>query len=115
RPRVDVPEDKKNLVAPAVLEFDPSGKFVQAWGGPSSEYEWPDQEHGIYVDDRDNVWIGGSARVNGPTGIAGKVNTRSDDMLLKFTTNGKLILEIGRRGQSEGSKDTKNVHASSDV
>ncbi len=23
-------------------------------------WEWPDTEHGIYVDDKDHVWIGGN-------------------------------------------------------
>ncbi len=39
--------------APPVLEFDASGKFIQGWGGPSDAFEWPDNEHGIYVDDKD--------------------------------------------------------------
>src|SRR5260370_41556497 len=77
--------------APPVLEFDASGKFIQAWGGPGDVYEWPDQEHGIYVDDTDNVWIGGSARpaLAGP----GPGNLRSENMLLKFTKKWKFVRE----------------------
>src|SRR5713226_8169274 len=80
RPRY-VPADKK--AAPAVLEFDSSGKFVQGWGGPADGYDWPDQEHGIYVDDKDNVWLTGSAR----PALRGATDTvlRSDNMVLKFT------------------------------
>jgi hypothetical protein len=59
RPRT-VPADKKDRVAPPVLEFDNAGKFLQAWGGQTGQYEWPDTEHGIYVDYADNVWIGGN-------------------------------------------------------
>src|SRR5262245_9346073 len=52
RPRT-VPTDKK--AAPPVLEFDQTGKFVGGWGGPGEGYEWPDSEHGIYVDDKDAI------------------------------------------------------------
>jgi hypothetical protein len=58
--------------APAVLEFDTAGKLLRAWGGPSDpgwlashckeeqSCIWPNVEHGIYVDHRDNVWIAGN-------------------------------------------------------
>jgi hypothetical protein len=99
RPRT-VAADKKDRVAPAVIEFDKTGKFVQAWGGPSDAFEWPDTEHGIYVDYKDNVWIGG----NNPTAQV-RLTDRADDMLLKFTTRGKLVKQIGKRDQSQGSAD----------
>ena len=44
-----------------MLEFDASGKFVQGWGGPADGFDWPDNEHGIYLDYKDLVWIGGNA------------------------------------------------------
>ncbi len=99
--------------APPVLEFDATGKFVQAWGGPGIGYDWPDQEHGIYVDNEDSVWIGGSARpaLAGP----GPGNVRSDNMLLKFTNTGEFVMQIGRRDQSTGNNDTKNLYAPTDV
>ena len=28
---------------------------------PGAGYEWPENEHGIFVDDNDVVWIGGQA------------------------------------------------------
>ena len=109
RPRT-VPADKKERAAPRVLEFDNNGKFIQAWGGPSDAYEWPDTEHGIYVDYKDRVWIGG----NNPNAQL-RLTQRSDDMLLKFTTAGKFIQQIGRRDQSGGNKDTKNLKQPADV
>src|SRR6186997_699559 len=33
RPRL-VAEENKDKAAPAVIEFDAQGKFLQAWGGP---------------------------------------------------------------------------------
>ena len=67
---------------PAVLEFDPEGKLVQGWGGPGHVPAWPASEHAIRVDRSGNVWIGG--------GGAG------DRQILKFTRDGKLLLQIGR-------------------
>jgi len=45
------------------VEFDPQGNFVRAWGGPGAGYEWPSSNHGITLDDKDNVWIGAHALV----------------------------------------------------
>ena len=36
--------------APPVLEFDQDGALVRSWGGPGAGYEWPLNEHGIFVD-----------------------------------------------------------------
>ena len=100
-------------VAPPVLEFDATGQFVQGWGGPGDGYDWPDQEHGIYVDDEDSVWIGGSAR----PALAGPdpVNVRSDNMLLKFTNTGAFVMQIGQRDHSTGNNDRNNLYAPTDV
>src|SRR6266404_2025178 len=59
--------------APSVLEFDSDGKMLRAWGGPSDPgfmggkckaeagCVWPSSEHGIYIDQNDNVWIAGNS------------------------------------------------------
>ena len=109
RPRTAPAEQRANA-APAVIEFDPDGKFVQAWGGPGNGYDWPDTEHGIFVDANDRVWITG---INPRAGT--NVSTRNDDMILKFTTSGKFIQQIGGRDVSGGNKDTKNPHQSAEV
>ena len=104
-----IPEDRRSHAAPPVLEFDASGKFVNAWGGPGNGYDWPDSEHGIAVDYKDRVWIGGSAPV------APSLRNLDDDMLLKFDNKGKFLLQIGGRTASKGNADTKTVHQSADV
>jgi len=104
-----IPEDKRKMSAPPVLEFDQNGKFVNAWGGPANGYDWPDSEHGIAVDYKDHVWIGGSAPV------APSLRNLDDDMLLKFDNKGKFLLQIGGRSVSKGNADTKSVHQSADV
>jgi DNA-binding beta-propeller fold protein YncE len=95
--------------APAVLEFDAAGNFLQAWGGEGSGFDWPDAEHNIFVDHRGNVWISGSS----PSGQS--KTTRSDDMLLEFAGNGKFMLQIGGRSVSRGSKDRRSVNKPGDV
>jgi DNA-binding beta-propeller fold protein YncE len=115
RPRVSVPKGK--TPAPPVIQLDANGKYVQGWGGPSDAYEWPDSEHGIYVDETNSVWIGGSSRPGAGVCADALENkcTRGDDMLLKFTTQGKFIMAIGKRNANTGAKDTQNVHSPTDV
>jgi hypothetical protein len=67
--------------APPVLVFDTDGNLLKSWGGPGKGYDWPDVEHGIYVDRTGNVWIGG----NGP----------KDRQVLKFTNDGNFLKQIG--------------------
>ena len=107
RPRT-VPAEQRERAAPAVLEFDAAGNFVKTLGGPSDAYEWPDNEHGIFVDYKDQVWIGG----NNPS--VGSTTPRSDDMLLTFTIAGKFVSQIGGRDKSGGNKDTKNLKRAAD-
>jgi hypothetical protein len=95
--------------APAVLEFDAAGKFLQSWGGDGKGFDWPDSEHNIFVDHKDNVWISGSS----PGGQS--KTDRSDDMLLKFTNNGKFLLQVGGRSLSLGSRDPKSVNKPGDL
>jgi hypothetical protein len=89
------PQAECCIPAPAVLEFDPNGRFLQAWGGPGHGYEWPTTQHGILVDDQDNVWLSGSAK--------------EDNQLLKFTRTGKFLMQIGHAGKNRGSNDTENL------
>jgi len=89
------PQAECCIPAPAVLEFDTNGKFVQAWGGPGQGYEWFTSEHGIYVDSKDNVWLSG--------------NSEKDNQILKFTNKGKFLMQIGHFGKNRGSNDTENL------
>jgi DNA-binding beta-propeller fold protein YncE len=81
--------------APPVLEFDPAGNFVRGWGGPGQGYDWPKNEHGLYVDAEGHVWVAG--------------NDAADHMILKFTREGKFLLQIGKPGKSEGSASTTQL------
>jgi DNA-binding beta-propeller fold protein YncE len=92
--------EEKSKAAPPVLEFDAAGNFVQAWGGPGPGYDWPSSEHGIYVDPKGFVWIGGQGE---------------EDQLLKFTKAGKFVMQIGKGGQKKTNRDTKNLWKPADV
>lgn len=78
--------------APPVLEFDPEGNLVGHWGGPGEGYDWPTSNHGLSIDHKDNVWIGG--------------NGRTDAHLLKFTRTGRFLLQAGVSGRPVDSRST---------
>ncbi len=80
--------------APPVLVFDQDGALVRSWGGPGEGYEWPQSNHGIHVDYKGNVWIGG--------------NGAKDAHVLKFTKDGKFLMQVGKFGKGGGSNDTEN-------
>ncbi len=80
--------------APPVLVFDQAGNLVRAWGGPGPGYEWPESNHGVHVDYKGNVWIGG--------------NGAKDAQVLKFTKDGKFIMQVGHYGKGGGSNDLEN-------
>jgi DNA-binding beta-propeller fold protein YncE len=109
RPR-SIPEDQRARSAPPVLEFDLSGKLLASWGGPNDGYDWPEREHGIWVDADGYVWISGNGGWPRPA-----ADGSTDDMILKFTRDGELVMQIGKRGQSTGNADTVNVHQPADL
>jgi DNA-binding beta-propeller fold protein YncE len=83
--------------APPILEFDQAGNLLRHWGGPGQGYDWPNSNHGITIDHKGNVWIGG--------------NVGSDAHVLKFTQDGKFIAQFGKpapQGKSWGSNDLEN-------
>ncbi len=80
--------------APPVLVFDQAGNLLRAWGGPGPGYEWPESNHGVHVDYKGNVWIGG--------------NGQKDAHILKFTNDGKFLMQVGRYGKNAGSNDLEN-------
>jgi len=118
--------------APPVLEFDEQGNLLKSWGGPGEGYNWPDSNHGITVDYKGNIWIGGNGR-GAPAGGAGRgrggrgagaatgdqtaynegqvggTQAFNDNMILKFTQEGKFLMQIGKPHQSKGSNDVANL------
>jgi DNA-binding beta-propeller fold protein YncE len=114
--------------APPVLEFDAAGNLIGHWGGPGQGYDWPDSNHGITVDYKGNVWIGGNGRGAPPAGRGrgtpapaagqnrqqdesqtGGTQSFNDNMVLKFTADGKFLMQIGKPLSSKGSNDVENL------
>src|ERR1700704_3531855 len=111
RPRTLKP-DQAAMAAPPVMVFDPAGNNIKAWGGAGSGFEWPEREHGIHIDNKGFVWIGGNSC---PTNRPPRVQPGADDQLLKFTQDGKFVMQIGHSNQSKGNADTANLHRPADV
>ena len=110
---------------PPVMEFSETGAYIQGWGGPvrDARYEWFNRgglfsafaecasctkehrtngdgrpgsgEHGITVDSKDNVWLTG--------------NGTGDGQILKFTKDGKFLLQIGKGGVPVDSNSTEHL------
>jgi len=113
--------------APPVLEFDQEGNLLKSWGGSDGDgYVWPDSNHGIFVDYKGNVWIGGNGRGTRPAAArpaaaaAGPADesapppsrgpaTVHDSMVMKFTQDGKFLTQIGKSGAKLDSNDTGNL------
>lgn len=124
--------------APPVLEFDEQGNLLKSWGGEDGPgYVWPDSNHGIFVDYKGNVWIGGNGRGTPPGGARGRAGrgaavparaggtpdesqlgargrgrgpvTVHDSMVMKFTQDGKFLMQIGHSGAKLDSSDTENL------
>ena len=55
--------------------------------------------HGITVDGKDNVWL----------------TTNQGHQMLKFTRQGKFLLQVGREGQSKGNTDTANLNRAAEA
>ena len=88
--------------APSVIEFDPAGNVVQAWGGKDGPgYKWPLSEHGIEIDRQGNVWTTDEGQSRRPT-MGGYV-------VQKFTRDGKFLLQIGNYGVIGENDDVKNL------
>ena len=99
------PVADKQHAAPPVIEFDPDGRVVQAWGGPwrgeGPRYDWFTSEHGVYVDHKGFVWLGG--------------NGMADGQVLKFTRDGKFVLQIGHPGARIDSNDVTKLGRPADT
>lgn len=79
-----------------VMLFDQDGNVLKTFG--AGEITWP---HGIYVDAEDNVWIAdavGYAPV--PDGVGHTV--------MKFSSDGELLLTLGKKGVAGDGDDEFN-------
>jgi hypothetical protein len=85
------------VAAPPVVEFDSEGNVVRGWGGPGHGHPWTEPgpgkmwaEHSLSIDPKGNVWIVGGGH-----------------LALKFSNQGKFLLQIGERNKTNGSNDPR--------
>jgi DNA-binding beta-propeller fold protein YncE len=110
------------MAAPYVLKYDPAGKLIASWGGPSSTYPWPTTPGGITVDSKGNVWITAAGMEPAPAGGRGRGGAPpaagagrggapekpppppppADAHVLKFSNDGRHLLTIGTPGKMDG-------------
>ena len=72
-----------------MLKFDAEGTLLASWGGAGEGYDWPKNEHGMFVDGNGNVWLAG--------------NDKDDHHILKFSAEGKFLQQIGKAASTGGS------------
>jgi len=109
RPRSQAGAEK----TPPVLAFDQAGNLVQSWGGKDTSAEWGTQEHGLYIDYKDNVWVGFGGGLPYDPKSKGTLDNAN---VLKLTPKGQVLLEIGKFGMgSEGSNSTQYLGNPTDV
>jgi sugar lactone lactonase YvrE len=70
-----------SIPSPPVLEYDPDGNVVRAWGDRAV---LPNGIHGCFVDYQDNIWITGNG-----DGVAQKWSHDGTTMLLQIGIKGK--------------------------
>jgi len=92
-------EQETCIRAPAVMIFDLNGNLIGSWG------DWellPTTVHSCAVDRENNVWI----------------SANGDGMVQKFTFDGKLLVQIGKKGvfdSEDGTRRTKFLNAGRDT
>eukprot|EP00966_Prymnesium_polylepis_P220556 5102033-Prymnesium_polylepis.1 len=105
------------LGLPPVLRFSAAGDLISSWGGQSDAYDWPENEHGVYVDHMGCVWVCGGLPYEKATGDERfpAPELVHDRMVLKFSSNGTLLLQLGRPFTGGGNADAHNFNRPSEV
>lgn len=88
-------EKEGKVPAAPVAEFDAAGNFVRAFGGPEHGL---DRVHGINIDHKGNVWTSSFRHV-----------------VVKFSPEGKVLLQIGQLDKTNGSNDTQLLGSPANV
>jgi sugar lactone lactonase YvrE len=119
--------------APPVLEFDQAGNLLGHWGGPGQGFDWPQSTGGITVDHKGNVWIAAAGlpeaagartqpaspddagrRAGTPAAPAAAATAPTprppDAQVIKFSSTGQFLLQIGHAGKVENSESTTGLN-----
>ena len=107
------------IPAPQVLHFDPAGRVVSHFGGRGQGYDWPQSPGGIAVDAKGNVWIAasgpadaqpGGGRRGGGAATAPAAPPSNDAHVLKFSSDGRFLLQIGKVGETGDDNSTSALN-----
>jgi len=85
--------------APPLIEIDPQGNVVQAWGSVEPAPNWPEMPHGVFVDHNDFVWVA----------------TSIFHQVMKFTRDGQHLMTLGTYGEVAGFDDTHLLSGSAAI
>jgi len=107
-----LPAGEMSMAAPRVVGFDIDGNFLRGWGGPGEGYQWPQREHGLSFDHHGMFWLGGN---NCPQRGEPGLEPVSDDQILKFTHDGRFVMQLGLSSGNHGNADTMNFHEPADA
>jgi hypothetical protein len=77
---------------PEVIELDPEGNVVNAWGGPEHHPKWPTALQTVIADRDGYVWVAGTA---------------PQDSIMKFTRDGRFVWDFDHR-PPPGTQLTEN-------
>src|SRR5215467_3851210 len=81
-----------------VAEFDAEGKLLQVWNAQGENKKWT-TIHGMFLDHNNFIWTTG----------------REQHQVLKYTRDGKLVMEIGKFNETAGSNDTERMGRPAEV
>lgn len=85
-------EAETSRPAPPITMFDAAGNVIASFGDPNVV---PQSIHGCFFDRENNVWVGGNG----------------DGIIQKYSHDGKLLLQIGKRGLFDTSDGTRKGQA----
>jgi DNA-binding beta-propeller fold protein YncE len=85
-------EAETSRPAPPITVFDAAGNVIASFGDPKAV---PESIHGCSFDQEDNIWVGGNG----------------DGIVQKYSHDGKLLLQIGKRRAFDTSDGTRNGNA----
>jgi len=85
-------EAETSRPAPPITLFDAAGNVIQSFGDPNVA---PQSIHGCFFDRENDVWVAGNG----------------DGIIQKYSHDGKLLMQIGKRGLFDTSDGTRKGKA----
>ena len=94
------PRQECCVVGPVIIEFDPEGNALNAWGGPDYHPGWPGRLQTMGVDRDRNIYVSG---------------TTPGDSIIKFSPDGKFLWDFGHRAPKVPANQVKMNNQQTDI